>query len=515
MLNFNRSIKTKLFVLLIIVGALPFVIVASAVALRMIDDLETAAANDAMLRNTIVSDHVTDLFEKNFYVLHTLSRNPTIVQCMKSPTNNPELVLKLLKDTNAIFRDSNHIALTGADGQQLFRTDTGALISIENRRYFKESMTGKDYVSDMIVSRSTQKMIVPLAVPIKDERSETIGILQRNFDLAELQKFVEKQAGEQSYVIIIDRTGRMIVNSAKAIDPLADNMRDDSYSRVLKRMSQNSGITQMMIEGRKTLIGYSRNALTDWTIVAAQPYHYIMGAVFELLLRLLLIGSIILILIFAGAYYLAWEATKPIIAITEAAVKVVNGSSIEELDISSRDELGKMAEAFNKMRSARDAFQQDAELDQLTQLYNKATMERLCRRKLEQFDEEDGMTVLYIIDLDHFKEVNDTLGHQFGDKVLKAFAKRLQKCFHEFVVIIEGMPSMDVIVRKAELIRKMAAELAIEGKITGVTSSIGIAIAPQHGRDYEELFRSADEALYYVKKHGRNNYHIEQNMADF
>ena len=68
---------------------------------------------------------------------------------------------------------------------------------------------------------------------------------------------------------------------------------------------------------------------------------------------------------------------------------------------------------------------------------------------------------------------------------------------------------MEVVFRKAEQIKRVAFYLSIEGKANFVTSSIGIAIAPKDGRDYESLFDAADKALYYVKNHGKNGYHYQ------
>ena len=116
--------------------------------------------------------------------------------------------------------------------------------------------------------------------------------------------------------------------------------------------------------------------------------------------------------------------------------------------------------------------------------------------------------------------MNDLLGHQFGDKVLAEFASGLRKVFRtndcigrfggdEFVAIIDNLPQLDVIRRKAEQIRTLAFNLTVEGKTKFVTASIGIAIAPFEGNDYETLFRVADEAVYWVKNNGKNNFYCK------
>ena len=165
----------------------------------------------------------------------------------------------------------------------------------------------------------------------------------------------------------------------------------------------------------------------------------------------------------------------------------------------------------------------EAEIDTLTKLYNKSTTEQVGKIKLKTFtDIKDNDTIMafYIIDLDHFKEANDTYGHQFGDKVLMEFAKNLRKKFRpndcigrfggdEFVVIIDNLPAMEIVTRKARDIKNVALDLEVDGRPAGITASIGIAIVPQDGTDYETIFKAADEALYYVKANGRNGFYYQ------
>lgn len=284
------------------------------------------------------------------------------------------------------------------------------------------------------------------------------------------------------------------------------------------------GMIRAPINDEDALVCYSKNSLTGWTIVTVRPYHFILEQVYARVAVEILIGLMMLILVSVMAYFLSIRVTRPIVQIKDAADKIVKGTgTFERIEVTSDDELGQMAEAFNKIRSDRDAYQIESELDKLTRLYNKTTMERACRAKLKNFNEQeinDSLLALYIVDLDHFKEVNDTYGHQFGDKVLLEFSRVLRKQFRpndcigrfggdEFVVIIDNLPGMEIITRKAKQIKDVASKIVIDGIDTGVTASIGIAIAPRHGTDYDTLFKSADEALYFVKAHGRNGYYYD------
>ena len=181
-------------------------------------------------------------------------------------------------------------------------------------------------------------------------------------------------------------------------------------------------------------------------------------------------------------------------------------------------ELETALRAVENMRIDRDHYKSKAEVDKLTQLYNKDTTKHICDECLKNLNDE--LAALYIVDLDHFKEANDTFGHQYGDRILVEFAVTLRHIFRandcvgrfggdEFVVMIVGNLNDEVILRKAAQIQQAAKNVNIEGKIVGVTASIGIAKAPLQGKEYENLFKLADKALYCVKEDGRDGYCLE------
>lgn len=524
-MGLNNSIKHKLFFLLIVMGAIPFIIVIIMSSMNMISDWETSVEKNGILRNTVISEHVTELFEKNFYVLHAAALNFPIIDYVKNPQNqNQKDLIYLLADINEIFRDKSMMALTAADGEQLLRTDGSKLVNIKERRHFHEAMKGRDFVSDVILSMSTGKMIVVLTTPIKDGKNNIVGILQRNFNLTELQDFVEKLDDEETYVIILDREGRIIADSEEGGTIAESFLSNDSYKFISEHISDHSGVLRTKIKDEEVLVSYSKNFLTGWLIITAQPYKYILNQVYSEILKSAIIGLVMLLIVAAVAYWTSVRATRPIIEITKAANVMASGSlDVAAIKIDSHDELGKMAEAFNKVRSARDAFQIQAEIDELTKLYNKATFENTCKMKLKQFKEsgnEKNLLALYIIDLDHFKEVNDTKGHQFGDKVLEEFSAHLKKCFRpydcvarfggdEFLVVLDKLPGTEIIIKKAEIINQVARDLEIDGENAKITASIGIAVVPHDGVEYEEIFQSADDSLYFVKNNGRDNYHCK------
>jgi diguanylate cyclase (GGDEF)-like protein len=154
--------------------------------------------------------------------------------------------------------------------------------------------------------------------------------------------------------------------------------------------------------------------------------------------------------------------------------------------------------------------------DPLTGLYNRHGFELILAQKFSEADQVGTEVGVLMLDVDHFKRINDTHGHQAGDAVLKALAKVLEKLVRsedilcryggeEFVVVMPGAP-LPVIRKRADMIRRGFQESRVlhQEKEISATLSIGIAMYPAQGSDADDVLAHADRALYQAKKRGRN-----------
>lgn len=173
-----------------------------------------------------------------------------------------------------------------------------------------------------------------------------------------------------------------------------------------------------------------------------------------------------------------------------------------------------------ELLSARETLRVQATRDPLTGLPNRLLFSNRLTYSLEQARRHDELVAIIFLDLDHFKLINDTLGHSIGDGLLKEVAGRLVNSLRkvdtiarmggdEFTVIATGLKrAEDAEIVAQKMLQAFSNSFQIEGHELFVTPSIGISIYPTDGCDAETLVKNADTAMYRAKEQGRNNYHI-------
>jgi|GEM_PF-5126800 len=215
---------------------------------------------------------------------------------------------------------------------------------------------------------------------------------------------------------------------------------------------------------------------------------------------------------------------------------IVSMNDISELKLAEKEirmlnnELGTINKGLNKEITLRERVEKQlrykATHDHLTGLPNRVLLFDRLNQAFAFEERHNTLIALMILDLDNFKNINDTMGHLSGDILLKKVALGLQKCMRqydtvgrlggdEFVIIINDADTVQDIITFAEKVQEIFQEpFDILGQQTYVTTSIGVAVYPLHGSSIETLLKKADMAMYVAKKSGRNTFRFFSDSMD-
>jgi len=220
---------------------------------------------------------------------------------------------------------------------------------------------------------------------------------------------------------------------------------------------------------------------------------------------------------------------RPLHLLTERSMRYADGERDLSFELGRPDEIGRLGSALERMRQAleqsHDQVHRMAYEDAVTSLPNRRSFQHRLSEMMHRCATLDHRFAVLFIDLDHFKQVNDTAGHAQGDQLLREVARRLGlalKSQHnrrrpesllarlggdEFVVLL---PAIETAEEAAEVARALSAALGtpflLSGQYFSISCSIGITLYPDDGVSSSEILKHADIAMYSAKQHGRNQF---------
>lgn len=240
-----------------------------------------------------------------------------------------------------------------------------------------------------------------------------------------------------------------------------------------------------------------------------------------------------LVIVLPLAKWLKKSITGPLLVLMERAQHVTthHDYSLPKERNDSKDEIGHLSRAFDSMLSGireRDLrLSQMAYSDNVTGLANRHRFIERLQQAVARTKRYGTPCCVMFVDLDDFKAVNDTLGHDVGDALLREVARQLSLVSRdtdfvcrlggdEFALIVEDITSLaGPSVLAGKIIAALSVELAAGGHQVKVGASIGLAVCPDHATEAAELLRAADVAMYCAKEQGKNRYRVfDHTMID-
>ena len=192
-----------------------------------------------------------------------------------------------------------------------------------------------------------------------------------------------------------------------------------------------------------------------------------------------------------------------------------------EADTGSAEQYVGFIQDMTDAVAAKKRIEELAYQDALTGLPNRITLKERFHFVLQQSQRNEGHFAVLFLDLDRFKNINDSLGHAFGDKLLKTVAERLLTCIRqvdmvarlggdEFVVLLSDTHQRGAEIAARRILTSLSHVIQIGELAVNVSTSIGVALFPEDGDSMDELIKNADSAMYSVKERGRDDFRFYQ-----
>jgi diguanylate cyclase (GGDEF)-like protein len=339
---------------------------------------------------------------------------------------------------------------------------------------------------------------------------------------------------------IVDKKGRVISSNIKSSEGKFSSDRQE----VIKFLSEKPkfqfeiyvvphiGVRELKDRQKATEISYfdRRPRVQEMLAPLYNPKNQVIGAIHTYLdltsfqaslerhINSLLIVSILFSLAAGILFYTIFYfyIVMPIYSLKDVAQTIAKGNSMKRANVDRKDEIGSLAQSFNEMTDALTHMEFRADTDGLTGLYNYRHLQRYLQREIEKAQKYQRQLSFAILDLDHFKEINDNLGHQIGDQVLIKVARYIQKSIRAVDYVARyggeefGLVFPDTGYQQAfNLCQRLRRQLPKEVKIPGhlkkeIKASIGVADFPNCASNRDGLIAAADAALLFAKKSGRD-----------
>lgn len=432
---------------------------------------------------------------------------------------------------------------------------------------------GAVFLSKIIINHETgahlgvNKPTLQVATPIVTDTGEKIGLVVINIDLNGLFESLQADLPRDMQLYLTNREGDFLIHPDPALAFGFDRGRrvlvQDMYPPAAQLIKGTQDTLLFNVEAKQQQgVRWGENGFGENDLAAAfvrvqfgqlapdrfvvlglsRPLHTIFSGTAQLgqtIIQIIIAFSLCAIVV---SIVVTRVLSRPLQQMVAAVKRFASEHEMGELPVKATDEIGLLARAFadmeHRLREHLDVLHQKevhlhhlAQHDHLTNLPNRLLLFDRLRQAIVKAHRTTHQIAVIFIDLDRFKDINDSLGHAVGDEVIQQSAQRLRMLLRdedtvarlggdEFVVVLEQVHDLGHVAAIAQkVLGLLNTALRVNGRDLYVSASLGISMYPQDGVDPQTLVRNADAAMYRSKAEGRNTFHFytedmtEQAMA--
>lgn len=456
----------------------------------------------------------------------------------------------LFDNYRSAFPDHAEISLFLPDGYEAIRSTDKVQQNVkwtDSHRYFQAIKHADANLYTTVfhdVDNQTTRLLTGKAIYLPQAAASGLGtarpqgylVITATLDFLE-EQVRETQIGKTGYILLADRQGNVVFrgNTGESHPKLSQDLLDrvltsTTHHEVLITDLLNESVLMQIaaLPGNMFLLAVMPEAEF---LLASRNLAFSVAAVIFIAM---LVTTILLFLILRAL------VINPINKLGKAAQAIGAGQFPQGLDIRRADEIGSLANAFKdmseKLQHSSAQIRHLAYHDSLTGLPNRRMFLDYVERALSHARRYNKTFALLFLDLDNFKQVNDTVGHDAGDQLLREVAERLTACIRaedyvargetdldntvarlggdEFIILLPNISHSYQAVKVADrIVHALVKPIIIRQKEFYISTSIGITAYPEDGTDVDSLVKNADIAMYRAKHQGKNTYqHYTESM---
>jgi diguanylate cyclase (GGDEF)-like protein len=447
--------------------------------------------------------------------------------------SDTEAELRLKTDSTSPRRIFHFAGIRGALEQPKIESQ---LYDPRERPWYKagQGVSAHTWTS-IYIDFKTLELVGTRARRVNSPSGEFAGVVATDLSLKHLSTFLRQlKLSPNGFAFIVEPDGNLIatsrgphlkkgvgednqrLNAAASDDPLIAATYNEVRSLMVQANEARPPQTGVFNgpDGAEVQVGYARvkdDAGLDWVIAVGVPRSDFLSGITTNVKRTAVLATLVSLLIVATGFFVLGAVTGDLRKLTQLARDVGDGMTNSPVNVARKDEIGELAKSFSDM-------QQRLLTDRMTGLANREALLRRLEDKIimRRRSADAKPFALLFIDLDRFKEINDTHGHDIGDRVLQIAGERMCESVRdtdvvarfagdEFVILLDQVDSVAAAIQVRRKMTDILAEpitLTVgEKNITLNTgASIGLALYPSDGQDADSLIKLADADMYREKK---------------